>query len=173
MGGSFDKAATVSDRKLQLVGEIRTGVEEMRADAAKLEMSLVNMSIGHLETGKEGMAISACSSCHTKETVDQQKKRFNAAGATIRRHLAEMRLLTAADQDRAMLDQVEDKVAEWFRLYDTYLELSWKKDFDAAHEVMLEKIYPLVESIGAQLGQASRSRAGGACRVWPWTADPT
>jgi hypothetical protein len=49
LGHSLKHAVSV-DAELELAGRIHLGFEEMRADSTKVEMSLVNMLVGKLNT---------------------------------------------------------------------------------------------------------------------------
>lgn len=62
--------------------------EEMRADSTKVEMSLVNMIVGHIREGK--VAGAACPSCHTREIVGTQKLRFDDAARQLEAKLRDL-----------------------------------------------------------------------------------
>lgn len=146
LGASLDTAVNAGAKKLQLVGEIHTGFEEMRADAGKVEMSSVNMLIRQLET-PEAAAGPGCSSCHTKDDVGSQKQRFDAAGSRLKGKIEELRPLVTDESERRALDTVGTGVTEWKALYEKYLTLTWEHRFVDAHDIMLQKIYPLMEGL--------------------------
>jgi hypothetical protein len=143
LGASLDTAVNAGAKKVQLVGEIRAGFEELRADAGKVEMSSVNMLIGRLDT-PEAARGPDCSSCHAKDDVSSQKQRFDATGARLGRKVEELRPVLASESERRALDTVENGVAEWRALYEKYLSLIWEHRFADAHDIMLQKIYPLI-----------------------------
>jgi methyl-accepting chemotaxis protein/methyl-accepting chemotaxis protein-1 (serine sensor receptor) len=156
LGASLDGCIHVHGRKVRLLGDIRTNFEAMRADSAKLELSLINMFVERL--GKADQGGDACSSCHTQDTVHSQKQRFDQAGSRLKRDVSELRPLASTESERAALDAVETQIGEWLRLYEQYLDLAWKKDFTNAHEVMLGKIYPLVDSLNQVAGRLSQQQ---------------
>lgn len=46
VGDALNRAVTKDSKKLILVGELRTGFQEMRAESAKVEISSLNLMIG-------------------------------------------------------------------------------------------------------------------------------
>ena len=55
--------------------------------------------------------------------------------------------------------------SQWLSLYHEYLDLAAKRNFDAGHEIMLGKIYPLVESMEASADQLGRQGKDAMARV--------
>ncbi|MGO4882721.1 MAG: hypothetical protein ACLP59_18165 [Bryobacteraceae bacterium] len=143
LGGALDAAVNSTAKKLRLVGELQSGFQEMRADAAKLEISLVNTLIERAGTG-DG---AACGSCHTLDTVDAQRQQFEAVAARLGGEIAQLRPLVAGTQEKQAVEAMDTGIAGWAALYRQYLKLTTAHDYTAAHEVMLDKIYPLVESM--------------------------
>src|ERR1022692_2711971 len=146
LGGALDVAVNGTAKKLRLVGDLQAGFQEMRVDAAKLEISLTNTIIGRLDT-RQGSAESTCGSCHTSDTVETQRQQFEAVAARLSAQVAQLRPLVAGDGERQATHTVETGIAEWLALYRQYLKLTTARDYTAAHEVMLDRIYPLVESM--------------------------
>ena len=146
LGGALDVAVNGTAKKLRLVGDLQAGFQEMRVDAAELEISLTNTIIGRLDT-RQGSAESTCGSCHTSDTVETQRQQFEAVAARLSAQVAQLRPLVAGDGERQAAHTVETGIAEWLALYRQYLKLTTARDYTAAHEVMLDRIYPLVESM--------------------------
>jgi len=146
LGGALDVAVNRTARKLRLVGDLQAGFQEMRADATKVEISLVNTMIGRVNTRQQS-AESTCGSCHTSDTVETQRQQFEAVATRLGAQIAQLRPLVAGDGERQAEDVLETGIAEWLSLYRQYLKLAADRDFTAAHEVMLGKIYPLVEGM--------------------------
>jgi methyl-accepting chemotaxis protein len=147
LGASLDGAINQNAKKLQAAGEIRAGFEEMRADSTKAEISLINVFIGRLGTQRGTNNGAACSSCHTTETVDRQKQRFDDAAGRLKGKVAELRLLVATADERDALEKIDRGVGEWRSLYENYMTLVRRHDFTGGHEVMLGRIYPLIDSL--------------------------
>jgi len=141
LGGALDVAVNRTTKKLQLVGDLQSGFQEMRGDATKLEISLDNLMIGKLDSK------SSCGSCHTPDTVDTQRSRFNAVAARLATQIAQLRPLVSEDGERKAVNTLEAGIAQWLDLYGEYLKGMTGHDYTGAHEIMLERIYPLVESM--------------------------
>ena len=147
LGASLDVAVNANAKKLQLVDEIQRGFEEMRAESTKVEMSLVNMMIGRLNTRGGADDGSTCSGCHTQENVSSQKQRFDEAASRLRRKIVELRPLINKDEERGVVEKVASGVTEWLALYEKYMRFSRESNFSGAHEIMLGRIYPLIDSL--------------------------
>jgi len=171
LGSSLDTAVNADARNLKLVGEIRARSQQMRADATKVEISLVNMLIGRLDAHGKLYAGNPCSSCHTEDIVSVQKQSFDQAAAGLLQSSAEMRPLVSSARGLRDLDAIEGGVTQWIALYATYMKSARASDFAQAHEIMLGKIYPLIEAVGKAaddlageqeglLGTASRTARG-------------
>jgi len=141
LGSALDVAVNRTARKLQLVGDLTSGFQEMRADSTKLEISLDNMMIGRLDSK------STCGSCHTPDTVETQKSQFEAVAARLATEVAQLRPLISGDGEGQAVNTVEAGIAEWRTLYGQYLKNMYSHDYTVAHDVMLDRIYPLVESM--------------------------
>src|ERR1017187_6727090 len=152
LGASLDSAVNAGARKLQLTGEIRAGFEEMRADAGKVEMSSVNMLVGDLETHETAAGLG-CSSCHTKDDVTNQKQRFDTTGDRLKEKIGELRPLITGESEARVLDTMLAGVNEWRTFYEKYLTLTWQHHFVDAHDIMLQKLYPLMEGLNKAADQ--------------------
>ncbi len=142
LGDALDVAANRTAKKLRLVGELQAGFQEMRADAAKVEISLVNTMIGRLD------ANATCGGCHTSDAVETQRQQFEAVASRISAQIGELRpLLVGTAEGEQAVQALGAGIAEWLALYRQYLKLTAARDYTAAHEVMLDKIYPLVDSM--------------------------
>jgi len=142
LGSSLDIAVNATAKKLQLVGEMRTGFQGMRAEATKTEVSLINSMVKNL-AGNTGVE---CASCHTQDTISTQKLRFSARGQTLARDVAELGAMVGGS-DRKALNTIEAGIRDWPVLYDQYMRFALEGHFPEAHDVMLDRIYPLVDQL--------------------------
>ncbi|MGC9946541.1 MAG: methyl-accepting chemotaxis protein [Bryobacteraceae bacterium] len=146
LGTALDAAINGTAKKLRLVGELQAGFQEMRADAGKVEISLTNTIIGRLDT-RQGSATSTCGTCHTQDSVDTQRQQFEAVATRLGALVAQLRPLVAGASGKQAVQTMEAGVAAWLALYQEYLKLMAGHDYTAAHEIMLDKIYPLIETM--------------------------
>ena len=146
LGIALDSAVNGTANALVLLGDLQAGFQEMRADAAKLEISQVNTLVGSVANRHSG-AQSACQSCHTLDTVESQKQNFETVAARLSAQAAQLRSMASGEGQREAVRTLESGIAEWLALYRQYLSFTAAADYPAAHAVMLDRIYPLVESM--------------------------
>jgi methyl-accepting chemotaxis protein len=139
LSGILDKAANVAARKMDLVAEIQTGVQEMEDHAKKTQ--LVH-AVHKLESGGAG-----CSSCHAIDPPEADRHGFEVAGAKVLEKIAAVRPLIAEPTGRAVLDAVETGVRSWVESYRDYLKKFAENDFSAAHDVITARMLPVLESV--------------------------
>jgi cytochrome c553 len=132
LGGALDIAVNGTVKKLRLVGEMQSGFQEMRADATKAEISLLNAIIGQLDTRRLN-AGATCGSCHTSDTVDTERQNFEAVATRLGANVAQLRQLVASADGKQAVQTVENGIAEWPALYRQYLKFMADRDYTAAH----------------------------------------
>jgi methyl-accepting chemotaxis protein/methyl-accepting chemotaxis protein-1 (serine sensor receptor) len=159
LGGALDVAVNGTAKKLRLVGELQTGFQQMRADATTVEISLLNAIIGQLDTRRLN-AGATCGSCHTSDTVDTERQQFEAVATRLGAQAAQLRPLMVGDGERQALHTVEAGIADWPVLYRQYLKFMTNHDYTAAHEVILDRIDPLVETMDKAAKQLAVQQQG-------------
>ena len=145
LGGSLDTAVNSTARKMEMVASIHSGVHEMRVNAALAEISLLTTMI------KSVLGSSAedagCSACHTSERVDSNHDAFLGKAAKLSQQVAAMGPLVHSAAERTSLDAIQGGVSNWERLYSEYLDLAVHKSFSQAHDIMVDRIYPIFPKI--------------------------
>jgi|ERR1700691_844888 hypothetical protein len=139
LGSALDVAVNGTAKKLRLVGDLQTGFEEMRADARKTEISLLNGIIGELDTHRLNDGVP-CGSCHTSDTVDTQRQQFEGVATRLSAQVAQLRPLVESADDKQAVQTVDAGIADWPTLYRQYLKSMADRDYTAAHHVVLDKI---------------------------------
>ena len=145
LGRTLDQAVNSSARKMDLSGEIHAGVGAMRNHAALAEISLLDMKIGGHAMGE--VSGTECASCHTADHVVTKQQAFMTAARDITAKIADLRRLPVNHAELKALDDLEKGVGTWGSLYKSYLDLAQGHDFPAAHQIMVDSIYPLVAGI--------------------------
>jgi methyl-accepting chemotaxis protein/methyl-accepting chemotaxis protein-1 (serine sensor receptor) len=146
LGGALDVAVNGTAKKLRLVGDLQAGFQEMRADATKAEISLLNAIIGQLDTHRLN-AGATCGSCHSADTVDTQRAQFEAVATRLGAKVAELRPLVATADGKQAVQMLDAGIAEWPALYRQYLKFMGDRDYTSAHQVILDRIDPLIEGM--------------------------
>jgi len=155
LGGALDAAINRTAKKLQIVGELRTGFQDMRASANEAEISLINTLVGQLD--RHGGP--SCSTCHSIDTVDAKMHQFDSVGASLKENITALRpLITPGEQ--MTVDALEAGITRWMGLYQKYLKLAEERDFVSAHAILLDQINPLVETMDKEANElAVKQRA--------------
>jgi len=143
LGGLLDIAANVAVKKLDLVGEIRAGFQEMGDQAKRAQFAHAIQTLEKRQAGGE----AACSACHTLASPEEDQRAFEAAGLKLQRRIAEVRSLIVDAGGRAELDAIENDVRQWTGLYREYLGKAGGNDFAAAHDVITQKMLPILGDI--------------------------
>ena len=145
LGGMLDVAANVAARKVELVEQIAAGFQDMEDHAKKTQLahSFENLERDH----KDDAAM--CSGCHAVSSPDQDQREFEAIGAKVKQRIAEVRPLIGDARGRAALEVIETGVTEWMGLYRQYQASVGAKNFMAAHEIITEKMFPILVNIAA------------------------
>ncbi|MFN7993127.1 MAG: methyl-accepting chemotaxis protein [Bryobacteraceae bacterium] len=146
LGDGLDRAVNGTAQELRLLCEVQAGFQEMRADAASVEVSLVNTMVKSVRQ-KDGSQ-SNCASCHTDESIGSHRQKFEAVGTRLQTNISRLRKLSSTADELAALDSLKTGTDNWAALYAKYLDLTRGGAYSEAHDVMLDKIYPLVEQMG-------------------------
>ena len=154
LGGSLDRAVNVTAKKLQLAGDLRTEFKHMRAEARGAQFSLVIRLLNEKDSkGKDDATSAGCLMCHSAEMQERGRLEFVAGGERLRKELAHLKSLEASKEELALLGEVSQAVGEWETMYTEYLHLAERDQYDEAHDVMTEKISPLLEKADGQVAE--------------------
>jgi cytochrome c553 len=129
LGQSLVAATDFTAKKMQIAGEMRAGFQQMRAEAAKTDVSLTAALAKNLDS-KAG---TECAACHSADSIAGQMSRFDAAGAAVAQSVGTMRPLVFTGEERARLDVVDAGASQWRRLYNQYFALARRGSFSQAH----------------------------------------
>ncbi|HEX8984886.1 MAG TPA: methyl-accepting chemotaxis protein [Bryobacteraceae bacterium] len=151
IGQDLDQAVNVTARKMDLVGELRTGFQDMKAYAVKTQSAFVmtNLAQSSAKVGAE----AACSMCHVQETRENGNREMRALGASIAGTISHLQPLVASQTGKKSLATVGTSVGEYVSAFDEYLSLLDRNQYDDAHAILRDRMLPMVEEIGKMLGQ--------------------
>ena len=151
LGTSLDTAVNVTAKKMDLARSMDANLNQMRVHAAMAEISLINSmlveSVTHKDSATGQTSEMVCQGCHTPDKMESNRHLFESLATTLGTQGATLRQLITSPDERNALDTLQKRVTAWAPLYEEYLTLAGQKDFPAAHDIMLGKIYPLVEDI--------------------------
>ncbi|MFN7935201.1 MAG: methyl-accepting chemotaxis protein [Bryobacteraceae bacterium] len=138
LGSELDEAIKSTAKKLDLVNALRARVQEMVATNRGIQLGYVN-------------------SDHERVRANMQK--LEAANSRIQEQFREIQPLLVSAAGKAALKSMQDDVAAWKPLSDQYIDLGSKKKFADAHQLLNQKIMPLVnalEKAGEDLAKQQR-----------------
>jgi methyl-accepting chemotaxis protein len=150
LGTSLDAAVNSTGRKLELVGKTREAFQDLKEGSLR---SQVAYSIGELErnatpTGKPAEKDKrSCSNCHSPAAVDQTIREIEAAGAVVRQRTGELRGLVSDEASRKALGAIDSGASKWLEDTKEYLKLADGKRFEDAHNVLEEKMFPILDEV--------------------------
>jgi len=142
LGNSLKEAVNTTGRRLDGVGAIRSEFQEISAQTRFAHLAYV---INHLENvaGKK----TSCSSCHAVESADETKEAVIEGVSAIREQTANLRSLFTDKEDQEALGVIDTNLEKWPPAYEEYLKTASTSGFEAAHQMLNNKLAPLVLKI--------------------------
>ena len=141
LGGALDRAIHTTATKMDRVGALSSSFHELVARAKSTHLQYV---IRHFEAKSNNQT---CSACHGDDTIQAAVDGFHGALAATRGRIGAVRAVGVSESERAALDTVEQRVNEWESLYSEYLADASKGDFESAHEIITQKMYPTIAEV--------------------------
>jgi len=151
IGRGLDTAVSVTAPKIDLVGELRSGFQDMKAYAIKTQFRFVANHLTQANT-KVGAEL-ACSMCHEEESAGAGDQGMRAAAATVTHTVSNLQPLVTSEQGKKSLATVGTKVNEFVSLFGEYLSLCGKNRYDDAHAVLRDRMLPLVDEVDKVLDE--------------------
>ena len=161
LGGALDSAAGRTAKKLVAAGAIHAGFEEL---TSQTRATHVNYVIQELEQGRKD---STCGACHDSGKIEGSRRAFESAIGKLEKQFDALRPLTASAEEQRALAGLQQASAGWNSRYHEYLALAGSGRFEAAHQIVTEKMYPIlavVEKNADLLAEQERSSLAEADR---------
>jgi methyl-accepting chemotaxis protein len=179
LGSTLNSSVDVTARKMHFADSLLSGFRQARLDSALAEISLMNATLMD-QMKLEGDSQTTCGSCHTLETVATGEESIAAAFAGALRSAADLSALASDPAEKEALERIRRGLPEWESHNIEYMRLARQRKFTAAHEIVLQRIYPLVAELEkAALGlrdmevaalAAARRRTSAEVRASNWRA---
>jgi len=145
LGDALDTAVGSTAKKIHLVGEVESALQEMAADTKGVHITYVIDMLGR--SGRKGEAAVSCSGCHVIASAASSVQKFDGGVARIKSHVAELRSLTTSRGDQKALDELEAGLANSRTLYEQYLARADRRDFQGAHAILTERMAPVIAAV--------------------------
>jgi methyl-accepting chemotaxis protein len=146
LGGAL---AANTARTMDLVGTVRLGLREMVEQAKSAQLTYVMSHIKRLEGegAKAAASGTECSTCHTMEGFENNGREFAGMAARVRDQIAELHPSIPDPAGQKSLQAIEAGVSEWGPLYEEFLRDIQRNDYEEAHGVIRDKMYPILDQV--------------------------
>jgi len=151
MGHELDTAVNITARKMDLVGELTTGVESMKTYGSKTQFAFVMSNL--TQTNAKLGANTTCSMCHVAEGRETKQREMAAITTDITSTISKLDPLVTSETGRKALASVGDNVARYPAMFREYLTLVDGNKYDDAHALLRDRMFPLVDETEKFLGQ--------------------
>jgi methyl-accepting chemotaxis protein len=159
VGGQLSSAVNVTARQVDLVGGLLMQFEDMKSYARRTQFAFV---VNHLvHTNAQIGANVTCSMCHMLETNETRERELGVMAATIKATLGQLERLTSHEADLKQLRAARAGIDMYVSLFGRYLKMTAANQFDAAHGVLRDEMFPTLDGIDDALKQL-RERAAKA-----------
>ncbi|HTS62333.1 MAG TPA: methyl-accepting chemotaxis protein [Candidatus Acidoferrales bacterium] len=165
LGRSLDLAVNSTARKMSAAASMHSGVAQMKIHAALAEISFLDTRIPDGALGS--VSGTSCNSCHTRDRILANGRALEVSAGNLLRLIDELREMPLRPAERKLLDDLDSGIRSWSPLYQRYLNLAQQGEFPAAHEIMVDRIYPLAARIenGADALNGEEQKALAAARA--------
>lgn len=153
LAAAMRESSEQTARQVQLAASLQTGFQRMRATAHAGQIAIV---IGLLE--KDSPMAGQCTACHGAEMIDRHNRGFQQAGDEVLAHIGQLQSLTRDPEDRQRITSIRDNVNLWRSLQNDYKTGAASGQFDSAHTIAAERIFPLIEKT-AVIAQTTEAHA--------------
>jgi hypothetical protein len=156
LGGALEANTA---RTMDLVGLVRLGLREMVEQAKFGQLTYVVSHIKRLE-GQEAKAASAGTgtSCHTMDALADTGREFTAIAARVKEQIAQLRPSIPDAEGQKSLAVIETGVTAWGPLYQEFLRDIDKNDYEEAHGVIRDRMYPILDEVDKAAKALARQR---------------
>jgi methyl-accepting chemotaxis protein len=145
LGGALEANTA---RTMDLVGTVRLGLREMVEQAKSSQLTYVVNHIKRLDgvkvSSSEGIG---CPTCHTMDGFEDRGREFAAMAARVHEQVAELRPSITDVNGKKSLQAIEAGVSAWEPLYREFLRDIQQNDYEEAHGVIRDKMYPILDEV--------------------------
>jgi methyl-accepting chemotaxis protein len=172
LGGKLDVAVNDDARSSDLIGEIKLDLHILKELSTKTQFSYAVSNVLHVESTEASHlgALESCASCHAFGSADEHRKEFAEVAERATARADELLPLLKDSKRRSNAQDIRSAIAEWRQAFDEYLRFVEGKDFGSAHELVIDRMLPLLERVEKsaqtlageqqQLRASSRQTAG-------------
>jgi len=161
MGRSLETAIHASVPRAELTGGIRNTFEGLRTEATATQIAYIINLLEDSSSATKTVEGVSCSSCHGLDSVDGHRAKFQNMVVGARSQIDDLRKLVGTAREERSLAAITDGLTAWNSLYEQYIREANQKNFNQAHHILTEQMFPVVETVekaAAQLSEAQRGQ---------------
>ena len=143
LGGALEANTA---RTMDLVGTVRLGLREMVEQAKSAQLTYVVSHVKRLE-GAGASSGMECTTCHTMDGFENSGREFADRAARIQERIAQLRPSIVDAKGKESLQAIGAGVARWRPLYEEFLRDIRRNDYEEAHGVIRDKMYPILDEV--------------------------
>jgi methyl-accepting chemotaxis protein len=141
LGGTVKVMVGSTAKKLQAAGRIDSGFYEL---ISRTRATHVNYVIQELEKGRQD---ATCGACHDAQKVEATRQAFETTINSLQQQFGVLRPLVDTTPERQALDGLQQAAASWSMHYHEYLTRANGGQFEAAHQIVTDQMYPLLTEV--------------------------
>lgn len=151
LGGKLENAVNSDARAQSLLWGIRLDLAEMNNLAKDTQSAYVMETVLQIdpELARRTDMPGECSSCHRIGSAPERLAAFETAASRAAGRVREVRSLLSDAQSTTALGKIEPGIAEWQKLYSTYLDLTGRGSFGPGHTLVTDRMSPLLGDLNA------------------------
>jgi methyl-accepting chemotaxis protein len=142
LAGVLDHVANSTARKLDSAGNIRISFQALNS---AMRATHLNYVIRELEKGSG----AGCSACHDAAMLSRNRDSFAGASRDLKQRIAAFRQLAESDAENQAASSLETAATSWSALFSQYVERADAGKFSEAHEILTERVAPLLAGVDA------------------------
>jgi len=154
LAASLDTAVNITARKMELIKSTQAAFGQLRDESNREQIAYTILELERHSSDKS--AGSSCSACHTPAAPEDSVRALESSARDIRHNIEELKRLVLDEASRRAITQIDNGATAWVSLGRRYLTLAGSNQFEAAHAVLREQMYPIRDEIE----QASKALAG-------------
>jgi len=149
LGGKLDVAVNDDAKSSDLIGEIKLDLHIMKELSTKTQFSYAVSNVLRVESNQVSHlgALESCGSCHAFGSADEHRKEFAEAADRATARADELLPLLKDSKRRTSAQDIRSATVEWRQIFDEYLRFVEGKDFGSAHELVIDRMLPLLERV--------------------------
>jgi len=149
LGGSLAVAVNRDPKIVDLIGEIKLDLQEMKDLSTKTQFSYAVGNVLKVNscqlTALRGLG--DCGSCHAFGAAEEHRGPFSKVADHAMASANELLPLLNQEASRAAAEEIRNAIGQWRQVFEDYLGDVGRGDFAAGHALVTDRMEPLLERV--------------------------